>query len=118
MLGSIRSASSLEGAASAAEPGPVRQAARELTKALRSEDLEGARRAYAGLVSALPDGLHVKAGTPLAEVGKALAQGDIAAARSAYVDVFRNRRPQPEAPAPAVPSSTGGTAGSVVNLVA
>ena len=118
MISSIRNASPVDGAASPSQPGPVRQAARELTKALRGEDLEGARRAYASLVAALPDGMHVKAGTPLAEVGKALAQGDVAAARTAYVDVFRNRREQPEAPVQAVPSSTGGSAGSVLNTVA
>ena len=118
MISSIRNASPVDGAASPSQPGPVRQAARELTKALRGEDLEGARRAYASLVAALPDGMHVKAGTPLAEVGKALAQGDIEAARTACADVFRNRREQPQAAAPAVPSSTGGAAGTMVNTVA
>ncbi len=99
-------------------PGPIRQANRDLARALNDGDAAAASQAYARLVDAMPDAVQVKPGTPLARVGEALAAGDVQAAKSAYADLFRLRRnPEPMPPVP-VPSSTGGASGTLVNTVA
>lgn len=116
MLSNVRLAT--EAAQRHEPPGPVRQANRDLARALQAGDAAAAGQAYAQLVDALPDAVQIKPGTPLARVGEALAAGDVQAAKSAYADVFRLRRsPEPMPPAP-VPSSTGGASGTLVNTVA
>lgn len=118
MLSNVRF--SHDAAARVVSPGPLREAGRDLAQALRRDDLSAANQAYASLVKAMPEGTTLDPGTPFARVGEALAAGDMAAAKSAYADIFRSRAgtatPLPT-PGP-VPSSTGGASGSLVNTVA
>jgi hypothetical protein len=129
MLSSIRNTTALDGLAAAAAahpPGPVRQASRDLAQALRRDDLDAARQAYVSLAKAMPDDAKLEPGAPFAALGKALVQGDVAAARAAAAEVFPHRvvgagaRGAPAVPTPvvSVPSSTGGAAGGQLNTVA
>jgi hypothetical protein len=125
MLSSIGPASTPDGAVSS-PPGPLRQASRDLVQALRSDDLDAARGAFVSLAKAMPEDAQWKPGSPFAALGKALVQGDIEAARTAAAEVFPHRpmgggdRTAPVVPVPttAVPSSTGGAAGSNLSVVA
>jgi len=120
MLSTVRTAT--DAAARIAAPGPLRQANRDLAVALRNDDLSGAQQAYATLAKAVPEGVELKPGSPFATLGEALGNGDLQAAQGAYADIFRSRvertprQPEP-APAPA-PSTTGGSAGTLLNAVA
>lgn len=100
-----------------------------LTGALKNGDLDAAKQSYAAILKNAPDGASFTRGSPFAQLGKALLQGDLDAAKSAYATMVRNRldglggkpppRPMPpESQGPVVTSSTGGSAGSVLNVSA
>ncbi|MBI3154251.1 MAG: hypothetical protein HYZ20_02480 [Burkholderiales bacterium] len=84
------------------------QAVKDLAKALRADDLETAKKAYVQVIKSAPEGASWNAGSPIAQLGRALHGGDIAAAkdvmRSAFQD-FRAMRP-PVVPAPPQDAST------------
>ena len=101
---------------------PERQAFVDLAKSLRAGDLSAARDAYADVIRNAPEGARFKPGSPFAEVGKALLKGDVSAAQEAFQTMLRGAigkgggtAPQPSVP---VASSTGGTAGGLLNAVA
>jgi hypothetical protein len=110
---------------------PMREAVKDLSQALKGSDLAGARQAYVAVVKAAPDGATWKPDGAFAQMGHALVQGDLPAAQEiaqAAMKDLRDRlgvRPPPVEPVPAppveasaVPSSTGGTAGATLNIVA
>lgn len=109
------------------EPG-MRQAMVDLGKALRADDAQAARGAYAEMIRQAPDGAEWHKDSAFAALGKALLTQDLPAARQAYGDMIRNGlaaiRPQPPggptmpAPPAVSASSTGGVAGSLVNVSA
>lgn len=108
-------------------PSPLQQARRDLASSLRSSDLDGARQAYADIIRNRPEGSSWKPDSDFAQIGKALVQGDIEAAKSAAADAIKGKIGQQPGPLPepvpvestgSVPSSTGGAAGSVLNVVA
>lgn len=109
-----------DAAARLANPGPLRQANRDLMQALRGDDLAAARQAYDTLAQAIPESHPMKAGSPFARLGEALAAGDMGAAKGAYADIFRSRADRTTRPPepPPVTSTTGGTAGTLLNAVA
>lgn len=99
----------------------LRQSSQDLNKALVAQDLLAARRAFARMLLALPGPGGSASGTPIAELGSALAVGDIGAARSAFATVSKLRLSAQVgggAVAPVSPSSTGGMAGGLLNEVA
>jgi hypothetical protein len=120
---------SVQGASSAAVATPAvvspapRDAFKPLAQALRAGDLTAARSAYADIVKQAPEGATFKPGSPFAEMGKALLQGDVDAAKVDFRAMVKGALTQPPivspppAPAP-VSSSTGGVAGSLLNTVA
>lgn len=100
-----------------------------LTSALKNGDLEAAKESYAALVKNAPEGATFTRGSPFAQMGKALIKGDLEAAKAAYATMVRNRlddtgtKPphmpsEPMPPGPVVTSSTGGSAGSMLNVSA
>lgn len=104
-----------------------RQAVKDLATSLKSGDLEGARQAYVQVVRHAPEGATWKPDSAFAEMGRALKAGDVEAAREvakqalgAWAD--RPRTVAPPGPGPAEPmaqpSTTGGTAGTLLNVVA
>jgi hypothetical protein len=96
----------------------LRQSAQALNQALVSQDLLAARLAFARLLLAWPGQGQVPTGTPLAELGSALAVGDLGAARTAFATVSKLRLSTSVATtlSPAMaPSSTGGLAGGLLS---
>lgn len=100
-----------------------------LTGALKNGDLEAAKKSYAELVKNAPEGATFTRGSPFAQLGRALMTGDMEAAKTAYATMVRNRfegaggKPPPKPmepmpPSPVVTSSTGGSAGSMLNVSA
>lgn len=125
------STSAVGGAGIAAAPmpslTPLQQASRDLVVSLRAQDLQGARQAYADIVRNRPEGSTWQPGSEFAQLGKALVQGDIEAAKTLVVDAIKGRIPASPGPEPApkpapaglaVPSTTGGASGQVINVVA
>lgn len=112
---------------------PMRQAMKDLTVALRKDDLPAARQAYVAAVKAAPESAQWNPEGSFAAVGRALAQGDLAAAKEAAKAGLNDMRgrfnpvePEPRPlpmptpgpmPAPAL-SSTGGVAGARLNVTA
>lgn len=101
-----------------------RQAVKDLAVSLHSGDLETAKKAYVQIVKNAPDGATWNPESAFAELGRALKAGDLAAAKEAAKGAWQDFRPAPPpvtpgvpAPAPA-PSTTGGTAGTLLNVVA
>lgn len=108
-----------------AVPAPVREDVKALGKALRGDDLPAARAAYVDLVKQAPEGAQFQPGSPFAELGKALVQGDMDTAKAAFAAALRGAAGQspPIKVEPAISlaptvSSTGGSAGGTLNAVA
>lgn len=110
-------------------PQPVnpegRQAVKDLTVALKNEDLAAARTAYAQMIKSAPEGTTWNTSGPVADVGRALVQGDVAAAKEIAKTALQGLKPERptnttpgEPPAPVSVSTTGGTAGTLLNVVA
>lgn len=101
-----------------------RQAVKDLAVSLRSGDVDAAKQAYVQLVKSAPDGASWNPESNFAELGRALKAGDLAAAKEAAKGAwqdFRSATPPvtPGVPEPAAaPSTTGGTAGTLLNVVA
>jgi hypothetical protein len=117
-------ASALPGVERPAPANPAgRQALKDLGASLKSGDLDGARQAYAQVVKNAPEGATWNPAGGFAEIGRALRAGDVEAARDAAKTALRDRRPD-AAPPPskadpaAAPSTTGGAAGTLLNVVA
>ena len=125
MISSIQSSST---AAVRAPVTPEKQAFVDLTKSLRSGDLDQARESFANMVRNAPAGTTWPKGSPFAALGKALVQGDMDAARTAFASMVKGKIETPpvvkepssldSVSAAAVPSSTGGDSGSLLNVVA
>jgi len=120
---SVSSASATQPPGVGGHPGR-REAFADLAQSLKSGDLDSAKQAYATLIRGAPESATWNPNAPFAEIGRALVSGDIAAARTAFVDMVKGRvnhhdgtAPVPPVVAPA-PSSTGGTAGGVLNVTA
>ncbi len=103
------------------------QAFGSLARALRTGDVDAAKTAYADVIRNAPEGATLERGSPFARIGKALYQGDVETAKVAFADMVRVAKGQlpPAAPpttTPVVPaptaSTTGGVAGSTLNVVA
>ena len=98
-----------------------RGAMRDLAKALRTDDLEAARRAYAEVIRNAPSAMQFPRASPFADLGRALAQGDLKAAQDAFRAMGRGRLdggagvPLPPSPLPPQPLDAMGT---LVDLVA
>jgi len=103
------------------EKGQARNVA-DLTKSLRSDDLEGAKAAYKSIVKAAPEGATWPQGSSFAKLGGALATGDLAAAKAVVADALRDVRGTGNggvsAPEPRPVSEQTGGVGSMINLVA
>ena len=101
-----------------------RQALKDLAAALKSGDLDGAKQAYVQVLKQAPEGATWNPDSGFAEVGRALKAGNVEAAREAAKAALIDRRPStppvtPGVPEPAAaPSTTGGTAGTLLNVVA
>jgi hypothetical protein len=101
-----------------------RQAMKDLTQALKTEDLGAARQAFVQVLKNAPEGATWKPDSGLAEVGRALLAGDVVAAKEAGKAALQGLKPQqpPATPGepepPKAPSTTGGTAGTLLNVVA
>jgi len=119
---SVSNSLSTSGLQAQAQPSPERQAFVDLAKSLRTGDLSAARQAYADVIRNAPEGASFKPGSSFAEVGKALLKGDVPAAQEAFQTMLRGASGKGGGTAPqastAVVSSTGGTAGSLLNAVA
>jgi len=121
---SLSSASAAASSGGVSGPPPRREAFAQLAQSLKAGDLDGAKQAYASLVRGAPDGATWNPNAPYAELGRALASGDVDAAKTAFVDMMKaqvNRHdgiaPTPPVVAPTA-SSTGGTAGGLLNVTA
>jgi hypothetical protein len=119
---SVNNSLSTTGLQAPPTPSPERQAFIDLAKSMRTGDLSAARKAYADVVKNAPAGASFTPGSPFAEIGKSLAKGDLASAQEAFRSLLRGAigKHGGTAPQPPVPgvSSTGGTAGAVLNAVA
>jgi len=101
-----------------------RAALKDMSQALSSDDLGAARQAYAELARNAPAGATLQAGSPFAQLGKALLQGDLEGAKKVVASIgdrpLHGRIPVPQAPSPlptpAAPSSIGGATGSTIHL--
>jgi hypothetical protein len=119
---SVNNAHSTTAVQSQSTPSPERQAFIDLAKSLRTGDLPAARKAYSEVVKNAPKDAGITPGGPFAEVGKSLIKGDLAGAQEAFRTLLRGAvgkgggvAPQPPAP---VASTTGGTAGALLSVVA
>lgn len=112
-------------------PGPLTENgqarnAHDLTKAIRTGDLDGAKQAYKNIVKDAPEGATWPKDSAFAELGKALAKGDIAGAKTILVDAVKAARGVTTQPAPAAETqggdaattAAGGSVGTNLNLVA
>ncbi len=101
-----------------------RQALKDLASSLESGDLDAAREAYVQVLKQAPPGATWNPDSGFAEVGRALKAGNVEAAREAAKSALIERRAAatpvtPGVPEPvATPSTTGGTAGTLLNVVA
>ena len=102
-----------------------RQAVKDLTIALKNEDLAAARTAYVQMLRNAPEGATWNASGPVADVGRALVQGDVVAAKEIARTALQGLKPErpanttPGEPStPKAVSTTGGTAGTLLNVVA
>jgi hypothetical protein len=110
------------GASASAAMAPIRPPERvafaQLTKSLRSGDLDGAKAAYKSMVANAPPGASWNPDSPFAQLGRALKAGDLDAAKTAVVDMVRSRVDPPvESPQP-VPQEPGPYVGGGVDLTA
>lgn len=102
----------------------MREAMRDLTQALKTSDLAGARQAYASILKNAPEGAQFPRGSEFANLGRALVSGDMATAQAAFksmvqarLDARPGQPPQPPGPMP-VPPSSAGQPGGLLDLVA
>jgi hypothetical protein len=105
-----------------------RQAVKDLATALKAGDLQAAKVAYGQVVRNAPEGATWNPEGAFAQMGRALKAGDMAAAqevaKAAWNDLKQDLKPvtppaTPGVPEPvAAPSTTGGTAGTLLNVVA
>ncbi|MCK6431407.1 MAG: hypothetical protein HUU30_13745 [Burkholderiaceae bacterium] len=100
---------------------PQVQNAKDLVHAVRTGDAKAAQQAYVSIVKAAPEGATWPKDSAFSELGKALAKGDLDAAKSIVVEAVKAARghgtdPVPM-PAPA-PAPAGGAVGSVLNVAA
>lgn len=101
-----------------------RQAVKDLAVSLQSGDLGSARKAYVQIVKNAPDGATWNPESAFAELGRALKSGNLEAAKEAAKAAWKDFKPAtppvtPGLPEPAPASSTtGGTAGTLLNVVA
>ncbi len=96
-------------------PGPLiengqARNAHDLTKAIRTGDLEGAKQAYKNIVKDAPEGATWPKDSAFAELGKALAKGDIAGAKAIMIDAVKAARGVTTQPAPDLETQGGGDA--------
>jgi hypothetical protein len=110
---------------------PMREAAKDLSKALSGDDLSGARQAYVAVIKAAPEGAQWNPDGAFAQMGRALVQGNLPAAQEVAKGAMNDLRerlavrppavqpvPAPPVETKAVPSSTGGLAGGRLDVVA
>lgn len=71
-----------------------RQAFGQFTKALKANDLEGAKSADKSMVANAPAGASRDSDSAFAQLGKAIQSGDVSAAKSACVSMVKSRRSQ------------------------
>lgn len=97
----------------------------DLTKALRTDDLEGAKSAYKAIVETAPEGATFPKDSAFAKLGAALATGHIGAAKAIAADAVRDVRVAngnavvaPPMPEPRPVTAPAGGVGSTINLVA
>ncbi len=69
-----------------------REALSQMSQAMQSGDLGGARAAYASLVRNAPPDATLQPGSPFAQLGKALIGGDMSAAQSAWSSMVQDRQ--------------------------
>ena len=106
---------------SGANTSPERQAFGQLTKALKADDMEGAKTAFKSMVKNAPDGATWNPDSAFAQLGKAIQSGDVNAAKTAYVSMVKSRgehAPVETVKPIAVDTASSGGAGSLVNLTA
>lgn len=103
-----------------------REAVKQLAKAFKSDDLAQAREAFAGLVKAAPDGATWNPDSAFASLGRALAAGDLPAAKEAAKEALTSLRSvkTPPQPGPTLPEPAGtnpqpaaGPSGTLLNVV-
>jgi hypothetical protein len=106
-------------------PNPAgRQAMKDLTAALKAEDLGAARQAFAQVVKNAPEGATWNPDSGFAAVGRALKDGDVVAAREAGKAALQGLRETKAPVSPGVaepqktPTTTGGSVGAHLNVVA
>ena len=92
-------------AAAATAPRPLehRHPIKDLRHALRSGDLDAASNAYAKLVSNAPKVVARIPDGPFAQIGTALAAGDIAGAQSAFATMVKSHLPKRDGQTPTSP---------------
>jgi hypothetical protein len=106
-----------------------RKAADNLRDSLKSGDMEGAKQAYSTLTRNVPAAVLSNPNTALSQLGTALQSGDVAGAQQALGDfaknlhAYRTSGSLPVSGGPVslpepVQSTTGGTAGTLINAVA
>lgn len=108
-----------------------REAIQSLARSLRAGDLDGARQAFVDVVRNAPEGARWNPDSAFAALGRALQEGDLEAAREAArkaaaegLGKLRDVRSptEPGTPLPiaaqATTASTGGMAGTTLNVVA
>lgn len=99
-------------ATSATPPSPQREAWSDLRRALRTDDLPAARQAYVSLIKNAPQGATFPRDSNFAELGKALAGGDVGAAKEAFRAMqlarWSGAPPAPLPPAPLPAEQAGG----------
>ena len=81
------------GALASFEPGRLKQqreSFQSLSSALESGDMATAKQAYASLAQNARDGASLKAGSPFAQLGKALATENLPAAQDAFKKIGSN----------------------------
>jgi hypothetical protein len=102
-----------------------REAFKTLAKTLGAGDLAGAKQAYGDVVRNAPVGATWNSQSPFAQLGRQLLSGDVSGAQSSFAEMIKGQVEQHDRSAPVVPpattptgSSTGGTAGGLLNVVA
>jgi hypothetical protein len=116
--------SSLQSASGVLPLHPLAQGAQaksihDLTKAVRTGDLDGAKQAYADIVKAAPDGATLTRGGAFAQLGRALASGDLDSAKTIIVDAVKAARGNSTMPVPLPgPMPMAPDGGGSVNLTA
>jgi len=92
----------------------------DLTKAVRTGDIDGAKQAYKSIIQDAPEGATWPKDSAFAKLGVALATGHGQAAKAILVDAVRDARsPQTTQPMPdPVSTATTGAVGGSLNVTA